>query len=101
MLERPHIEAVGDHRYLARVRQSEDIVEIRVRATPSVIARLTNDESDETRIVQATVAYLITRQRADDLPAELDLDDVAAAYEGFEDHLRRGLTDSAADPDPT
>jgi hypothetical protein len=64
-----------------------------------VIARLTTDESDETRIIEATAAYLIARQRADDLPPQLDLDDVAAAYDGFEDDLRRQLADDQGSAD--
>jgi hypothetical protein len=64
-----------------------------VNASPAVIARLTTEETDEARIIQATAAYLIARQRADDLPPQLDLDDVAAAYEGFEADLRRQLAD--------
>ena len=89
MVDRPQVEAVGEHDYLVRVRQGDDIVEIRVHATPSVIVGLIGDETDETRIVEATVASLFARQRADDLPPQLDLDDVVAAYEGFEDDLRR------------
>ena len=85
----PQVETIGEHRYLVRVRQGEDVIEIQVDATPDVIARLVTDQIDESRIVEATAAYLIARQRADDLPPQLDLDDVAAAYEGFEADLRR------------
>lgn len=92
MLDQPKVETIGPHRYLVRARQGEDVVEIEVYATPSVIARLCRGESDEVRIIEAAAAYLLARQRADDLPAQLDLDDVAAAYEGFEDDLRRRLT---------
>ena len=99
MIDEPHVEAIGDHDYVVRAPQGEDIVEIRVRATPSVIARLAGDETDEARIIEATVAYLIARQRADDLPPELDLDDVTAAYDGFEDDVRRQLTGEGPDGD--
>jgi hypothetical protein len=92
MLEQPQVEPLGEHHYLVRVHQGEDVIEIRVDATPDVIARLVNAETDEIRVVEATAAYLIARQRADDLPPQLDLEDVAAAYEGFEDELRRQLT---------
>jgi len=68
MSDQPQVESLGDHHYLVRTRQGEDIVEIQIRATPGVIARLAGDESDETRIIEATAAYLIARQRADDLP---------------------------------
>ena len=91
MTDEPQVEALGGHRYLVRARQDEDIVEIQVYATPDVIARFISARTDETRIIEATVAYLIARQRPDDLPPQLDLDDVMAAYEGFEDALRRQL----------
>ncbi|HET8570325.1 MAG TPA: hypothetical protein VFN14_00350 [Candidatus Limnocylindria bacterium] len=91
--EQPQVEAIGEHRYLVRVRQGEDVIEIRIDATPDMIARLANDEIDESRVIEAAAAYLIARQRADDLPPQLDLDDVAAAYEGFEDDLRQQIAD--------
>ena len=91
MADNPHVEALGDHHYLIHVRQGEDIVEVRVHATPAVVARIASVETDETRIIEATAAYLIARQRADDLPAVLDLDDVAAAYEGYVDDISREL----------
>ena len=78
--DQPHVEALGDHNYLIRVCTGDETVEVRVYATPEVVARIGVDDTDESRIVEATAAYLIQRQRADDLPAALDLDDVAAAY---------------------
>lgn len=93
MIDRPQVETLGGHRYLVRARQGEDTIEIQVHASPSVIARLATDHTDEIRIIEATAAYLIARQRADDLPPQLDLDDVAAAYEEFEDDLRQRFAD--------
>jgi hypothetical protein len=92
MSDQPKVEALGEHRYLVHARQDEEDIRIRLDATPSVIARLATGEADETRIVEAAAAFLIARQRADDLPSQLDLDDVVAAYDGFEDDLRRRLT---------
>jgi hypothetical protein len=34
------------------------------------------------------VTYLIARQRPDDLPVQLDIDDVIAAYDDFVDQLQ-------------
>jgi hypothetical protein len=99
MTDQPRVEALGEHCYLVRAHQGEDIVEIQVRATPGVIARLSSDETDETRIIEATAAYLIARQRADDLAPQLDLDDVAAAYAGFEDDLRQQFHHRDGPPD--
>lgn len=85
------IEALAEHRCLVRTRQGDGAVEILVRASPDVTARLIDDPADEVRIVEATVAFLVARQRVDDLPPQLDVDDIAAAYEDFEDELRRRL----------
>lgn len=88
----PHIEPLGGHHYLVRVREGEDTVEIRMHASPAVVRRIAVDHTDETRIIDATVAYLIQRQRADDLPGSLDLDDVAAAYDGYIDDIHTQLS---------
>ncbi len=82
MADQPHIESLGEHNYLVRVPEGEEIIEIRMHASPGVIGRLPAD-TDEHRLVEATATYLIERQRADDLPATLDLDDVAAAYDDY------------------
>jgi hypothetical protein len=36
----PRIEALGDHDYLVRVAQDEDLVTIRIRADPETVARI-------------------------------------------------------------
>jgi hypothetical protein len=88
--EQPHVEPLGEHDYLIRVREGEATVEIRLHASPAVVRRIAVDV-DETRIVEATVAYLVQRQRADDLPVNLDLDDVTAAYDGYIDDIHLQL----------
>jgi hypothetical protein len=85
------VDALGDDRFLVRTHQDDDVVEVLVRASPAVLARFTDDEVDEVRVVQASFAYLVARQRPDDLPPQLDLDDVLATYEDFEDDVRRRL----------
>jgi hypothetical protein len=92
MANQPHVEALGDHNFLIRVREGEDTIEIRVHASPGVVQRMAVVDADENRIVEATAAYLIQRQRADDLPATLDLDDVAAAYDGYIDDIHTQLS---------
>jgi hypothetical protein len=93
------VEPLGAHRYLVLAREGEDVVELVVDASPALIARLAGGdataEPEESRIIEATAAFLIARQRADDLPPEIDLEDVAAAYDGFEDELRHRLAGEA------
>jgi hypothetical protein len=91
MADQPHVEALGDHNYLIRVHEGEDTIEISVHASPDVVARIAVVDTDENRIIEATAAYLLQRQRADDLPATLDLDDVAAAYDGYIDDISSQL----------
>ncbi|MBX6750131.1 MAG: hypothetical protein IRY85_10765 [Micromonosporaceae bacterium] len=85
------IDALGEHRFLVRTRQDDDVVEVLVRASPAAVARFIDNEADEIRVIEATFAYLLTRQRADDLPPQLDLDEVLAAYADLEDDVRRRL----------
>jgi hypothetical protein len=92
----PHVEALGEHTYLIRVLEGEDTIEIRVHASPAVLAGLP-EGTDENRLVEVTAAYLIGRQRADDLPPTLDLDDVAAAYDGYLDEIAAQLAAAEAE----
>lgn len=89
-IETPVIEALGDHDYLVRVGQTRNVT-IRVRATPEVVARIAGPEADEARVIAATMAYLTVRQRPDDLPPQLDLDDVIAAYDDYLDDVRNEI----------
>jgi hypothetical protein len=91
---RPVIDAVGDHDYLVRVSQDDDLVTIRIRANPEAVTRIGGPDADETRVVAATVTYLIARQRPDDLPEQLDLDDVIAAYDDYLDDLQNELANA-------
>lgn len=92
--EGPTVEAVGDHTYLVHLHDAQGgAVEIRVYASPAVMASLMAVHStDEYEVVEATTAYLLARQQADDLPTFLELDDVAAAYEGYLEDLQERLS---------
>jgi hypothetical protein len=92
-VHQPALEALGDHDYLVRFQQDEDTVVVRVHADPAVVAQIADDEQ---RVVEATAAYLIARQSADDLPEQVDLDTVAAAYDGYVADLHHQLTPPAS-----
>ncbi len=85
------IEALDGDRYLVQIPDDDGPVTILVRASPAAIALLAPDGTPAARVVEAGVEYLVARQRADDLPPQLDIEDVAAAYEGFEGELRQRL----------
>jgi hypothetical protein len=88
-VDQPALEALGDHDYVVRLQQGEDTVVLRVHADPAVVERIADEEQ---RVVEATAAYLIARQSVDELPEQVDLDDVAAAYDGYVEDLQRQLT---------
>jgi hypothetical protein len=85
------IQSTGDHAYLIRLRVNEETVEVRLYADPETVSRLAVEGTDERRIVEETTAYLIRRQRPDDLPSTLDLADVVAAYENWFEDMRAQL----------
>ncbi len=89
----PTADALENHSFLPHLPDPEgDAVDIRVYASPDVLAHLgAVTPADEYQVVQATAAYLRARQRADEPPSFLELDDVAAAYEWYIEELRGRL----------
>lgn len=87
----PEIEPLDDSRYLVRIQDDDGPVTLLVRASPDAIARLAPDNVADIRVIEAAIEYLVARQRADDLPPQLDIEDIIAAYGDFEDELRQRL----------
>lgn len=87
-----HIEPLGGHDYLVRVREGEEQVDILIQASPDVAQRPQFGGLAEARIVEATAEFLIERQFAADLPQALDLDDVVAAYDNYLSELELRLS---------
>jgi hypothetical protein len=85
------MEPVGEHAFLIRFGQGADVIEIVLHLDPATMATVAPDDIDERRVSQETLAFLTERQRADDLPASLDLADVAAAYDDWVDQMRTRL----------
>ena len=83
------IEFVGDHEYLVQITLDDDIITLRAYADPEVVAHI---GAAEDHIVAATISYLTDRQQPDELPTDLDLQDVAAAYDDYVDRLRADLS---------
>jgi hypothetical protein len=88
-VDQPAVESLGDHDYLVRFHQGGNTVVVRVYADPGVVAQIAEDERG---VVEATAAYLIARQDAEDLPEQVDLDAVADAYDGYVEELHRQFT---------
>jgi hypothetical protein len=89
----PRIEDLGDHRFLVSVAAGDGLVEVQLDVDPAVLERIGLAVPDERRIVSAAMDFLLERQQADDLPSRVDLDEVAAVYDGFVDDIR-GRIDS-------
>ncbi len=77
-----------DHEFLVRIRGAEP----RVRVTPDVLRRVSASVTDEARVVELTVDWLLERQQAADLPQLIDLDDIADAYDDYVDDIDKLLT---------
>ncbi|MET7992700.1 hypothetical protein ABZU76_17575 [Amycolatopsis sp. NPDC005232] len=86
-------ERLAEHDYLVSVPSGDDEVLIRLRSDNATVSELEFGGIEEERLVRAIMAYLLARQDADDLPGELDLEDVAAAYDDFGPVVRGSLTE--------
>lgn len=82
------IDPLGDHDYLVRAALDDEVVTIRVHAASEVVQDIAGEQADELRVVAATLDYLGKRQRFDELPGQLGLDDVASAYDDYVRDLR-------------
>ena len=80
---KPRDEPMDDQRYLVSATSDNDDVQIVVEITPEVRKWGHRRGYDEQSVVEAAIAYLIARQRVDELPAQLFLEDVDAAYDDF------------------
>lgn len=85
------IEVLDQDRYIVQIPNDDEPVTILVRASADATARLGPAAVSDTRVVEATIDYLVARQGAEDLPQELDIEDVFSAYDDFEGELRRRL----------
>ena len=88
MADNLRIESLGEHRFLLTRCEDDELVEIQVYADPVVVQRIGLDGVGEQHIVRAAADFLLERQRADELPGKIDLDEVIAAYDGFIDDIR-------------
>jgi hypothetical protein len=53
-----------------------------LRITPGLLEQL-DVRAEEERVVRETAAFLVQRQEAADMPAVIELEDVAASYEDY------------------
>lgn len=94
MSEQIEVEALGEHDYLVRAQYSAGTAESRFRATPDVLAQLGASEADEQRVIAESASFLLAHQPVIDLPAMVDLDDLAAAFDDYLPRLRASIAGS-------
>jgi hypothetical protein len=91
-----NVEDLGNHEYLLRAGQDDDTVEVVIRADPDGAIGGLAEGATESAMITAAVEFLLTRQRPDELPPYLDLDDIAAGYADFPGFVRDQLDRAAA-----
>lgn len=83
------IEADGEHTYLIHVHDVDDEITIALRLGEDAARNLGIEERQDGQVAAVTIHYLLARQEAFDLPVELDIEDIIAAYPDFADVIRR------------
>lgn len=63
-------------------------MQIDIYASPEFMERLGVRRGTETDVVAQVLEFLLEHQSIDQLPPQLDLEEVSAAYDGVEDQVR-------------
>jgi hypothetical protein len=83
------IEAQGEHQYVVRLRDDEDVSETWFNITPAVREQVTIEGEDEEGVVRRTAEFLVARQSVADFPDIVELEDVISTYSDFVDFMTR------------
>ncbi len=79
------IEDQGDHQYVVRLSDQGETVETWFRLTPEVLDRLSVSDDEETELIARTVAFLKKHQDVADFPDIVEIEDLLATYDDYED----------------
>ncbi|MCA4131586.1 hypothetical protein [Arthrobacter sp. M4] len=85
------IELVNDNEYLVRSDSEGHTVESLFRTDPGFLEEIGLAHAQGERVVEETAHFLAAHQPVIDFPPMIDLEDIAAAYEDFPEHLRNRL----------
>ncbi len=85
------VEHLRDQLYIVRAEVDGDPAMARFLVDEGALERLGVAGASEVDVVSATATFLLQRQRLDDLPTQVDVEDVAVAYDDFAEHLRSAL----------
>ncbi len=83
------IEALGDHRYVVRMREDDDTCESWFNLSPALLQQWGLEGQDEERTVRRTAEYLLEHQDVPDFPDIVELEDVVATYDDYLEFMRR------------
>ncbi|WP_056296279.1 hypothetical protein [Modestobacter sp. Leaf380] len=79
------IEEQGDHEYVVRLVDQGETVETWFRLSPAALDRLGVSEDDEEDLVARTVDFLKKHQDVADFPDIVEIEDLLASYDDYED----------------
>jgi hypothetical protein len=77
------IESQGEHQYVVRLRDGEQVGESWFSVTPGVLHEVSATSGDEESVVRRTAEFLAARQDVVDYPAVVELEDVIATYDDY------------------
>lgn len=79
------IEEQGDHEYVVRLNEQGETVEVWFKLSPAVLDRLGVSDDDEPDFIVTTIDFLKKHQDVADFPDIIDIEDVLATYDDYED----------------
>jgi len=83
------IDAQGEHQYVVRLQDGEDVAETWFNITPEVLDRVLAQGGDEEGVVRRTAEFLAERQDVADFPGIVELEDVIASYDDYVAFMHR------------
>lgn len=79
------IEEQGDHEYVVRLQDQGETVEVLFRLSAAGLDRLGVSEDEEQDLVARSLDFLKRHQDVADLPDLVELEDLFAGYDDYED----------------
>jgi hypothetical protein len=83
------IDSQGEHQYVVRLEDGEDVAETWFNITPGLLDRVLAQDEDEEGVVRRTAEFLVARQDVADFPDIVELEDVIATYDDYVDFMHR------------
>lgn len=83
------IDDQGEHQYVVRLQDGEDVAETWFNVTPALLDRVLAQGEDEEGVVRRTAEFLVQRQDVADFPRIVELEDVIATYDDYVAFMNR------------